>query len=177
MKDAEIVAHRNARANMVKGSQPGQPRLSFADEFAVNYGGKEVRAKHFGAGHTNGDAVIYFPAHKIVHMGDLFVRGTPFIDYGNGGNSEAWIKTIDGVLSLDFETVIPGHGAISKRADLIKWKTDFQTVRARVREMAQQGKSKDDVARGLKVDDLPGWSPGGLFVKSIPGLYDEVSRR
>ncbi len=177
MKDAEIVLHKNARANMVKGSQPGQPRLSFADEFAVNFGGKEVRARHFGAGHTNGDAAVYFPAHKVVHTGDLFVRGTPFIDYGNGGNSEAWLKTIDGILTLDFDTVIPGHGAISKRADLIKWRADFQTVRTRVKEMVQAGKSKDDVARTLKLDDLPGWSLSGLLVKSLPGLYDEVSKR
>lgn len=177
MKNAEIVAHRNARANIVKNSQPGAPQISFADEFALNLGGKEVRARHFGAGHTNGDIVVSFPAHKVVHTGDLFVRGTPFIDYGNGGNSEAWQKTLDGILSLEFDTLIPGHGALSKRADLAKWKADFATIRARVKEMAQQGKSKDDVARGLKVDDLQGWTLGGLFVKSIPGLYDEVSRR
>ncbi len=172
----EIIAHKNARANMAAGKQPGLPRVTFSDEIAVALGGKEVRARHLGAGHTNGDAVIYFPSHKIVHMGDLFVRGSPFIDYSAGGNSEAWIRTLDAALALDFETVIPGHGAVGKKADLAKWRGDFETVRGRIRELTRQGKSKDEIPTLLKLDDLPGWSPKGLFLKSLTGLYDELSR-
>jgi glyoxylase-like metal-dependent hydrolase (beta-lactamase superfamily II) len=176
-QSAEIVAHKNARANLVKNSQPGVTRMAFSDEFELHLGGKEVRARHLGFGHTNGDAVVYFPKHRVVHTGDLFVRGTPFIDYANGGSSEAWMKTIDNILALDFDTLIPGHGALSKREDLVRWKASFETVRGRVREMTRAGKSRDDVARELKVDDQPGWSLGGLFAKSVPGLYDEMSRR
>jgi glyoxylase-like metal-dependent hydrolase (beta-lactamase superfamily II) len=176
MASTEILAHKNARANMARNSQPGLPRVTFSDEAAITLGGKEVRARHFGAGHTNGDAVIYFPSHRIVHMGDLFVRGAPFIDYGSGGNSEAWMKTIEGAMALDFDTVIPGHGAVGKRADLAKWKADFETLRSRVRELTRQGKSKEELPSLLKVDDLPGWAMKGLFSKSLPGLYDEMSR-
>ena len=172
----EIIAHKNARANLVKNSQPGVTRMAFSDEFELHLGGKEVRARHLGFGHTNGDAVMYFPKHRVVHTGDLFVRGTPFIDYANGGSSDAWIKTLDGILALDFDTLIPGHGAISKREDLMQWKASFETVRSRVREMSRAGKSLDDVGRELKVDDLPGWSMSGLFSKSLPGLYGELSR-
>jgi len=172
----ETVAHRNARANMVKNSQPGLPRVTFSDEASVTLGGKEVRARHFGAGHTNGDAVIYFPSHRIVHMGDLFVRSAPFIDYSSGGSSDAWIKTIDAVLALDFDTVIPGHGAVAKRADLIQWRGQFETMRGRVRELTRQGKTKEQIPTLLELDDLPGWSVGGMFAKSLPGLYDELSR-
>ena len=175
LASSEIIAHNNARANIIKNSMPGLPRIGFADQAAVTLGGKEVHARHFGAGHTNGDAVMYFPAHKVIHTGDLFVRGTPFIDYANGGSSDAWIKTLDGILALDFETIIPGHGPISKREDLIKFKNDFETVRGRVRELTRQGKGKDEVAALLKVTDLPGWSIGG-FTRSLPGLYDELSR-
>ncbi len=176
MTSTEIFAHKNARTNMVKNNQPGVPRVSFGDEMALNLGGKEVRARYFGAGHTNGDAVIYFPAQKVMHTGDLFVRGTPFIDYDAGGSSDAWMKTIDGILATDFETVIPGHGEMSKREHLRKFKADFETVRGRVRELTRQGRSKDEVASLLKVDDLPGWKLAGLFQKSLPGLVDEISR-
>jgi glyoxylase-like metal-dependent hydrolase (beta-lactamase superfamily II) len=45
-------------------------------------GGKEVRTRHLGRGHTNGDSVIYFPSERVLHTGDLFVNGqAPFIDY------------------------------------------------------------------------------------------------
>ena len=171
----EILAHKNARANIVKNSQPGLPRIGFADEASVTLGGKEVRARHFGAGHTNGDAVIYFPTHKIVHTGDLFNRSTPYIDYANGGSSDAWMKTIDGILSLEFDTVIPGHGAVGRRADLMKWKADFETVRGRMKELTRQGKKREDVATLLRVDDLC-WKFAGLSASSLPAFYDEMSR-
>ena len=176
MTSAEIFAHKNAAANMVTGNQPGVPRIAFADELVVRLGGKEVRARHFGPGHTNGDAVIYFPGHKVVHMGDLFVRGAPFIDYSSGGSSEAWIKTIDGALSLEAETFIPGHGAISKRADLAQFQGNIRTLRSRVSELIRKGTSKEQLQTALKLDDL-GWpSSSGLFTKSLPGLHDELSR-
>ena len=169
----EIIAHRNARANMAEGGQPGLPRITFSSETAVHLGGKEVRALHLGRGHTNGDAVIYFPGHKVVHGGDLFVTGAPFIDYKGGGSGLEWTSTLDQILKLDFETIIPGHGPVSKREDLTAWKKKFETFRDRVSDLKRQGKSKDEVAKLLKIDDL-GWTPGGLFQRTVPGLYDEV---
>ena len=82
---AEIIIHKNARANMVAGKMPGLPRITFSDETQVFLGGKEVLAHHVGRGHTNGDAVIYFPSERVLHTGDLFVNGgAPFIDYSAG---------------------------------------------------------------------------------------------
>src|SRR5215475_1098647 len=84
---AEVIAHRNVRANLEHIKQPyyedtpgtpiGLPRITFSDEFSVHLGGKEVRAKYFGRGHTSGDAVIYFPELKVIHTGDLFLGRTP----------------------------------------------------------------------------------------------------
>src|SRR4029453_5749830 len=84
---AEVIAHKNARANLVNIKQPyyedtpgtpiGLPRVTFSDEASVYLGGKEVRAKYFGRGHTSGDAVVYFPELKVIHTGDLFLGRTP----------------------------------------------------------------------------------------------------
>ncbi len=120
---AEIVIHKNARANMVAGKQPGLPQITFADEAQVFLGGQEVSAHHLGRGHTNGDAVILFPAERVLHTGDLFVNGSaPFIDYSAKGSIVDWDKTLDRVLQLDFDIVIPGHGPVAKKADLVKWR-------------------------------------------------------
>jgi cyclase len=169
----EFIIQKNARANMMKASQPGPPRITFSDETAVYLGGKEVHARYLGRGHTNGDAVIYFPAHKVIHTGDLFGTGAPIIDYANGGSGLAWINTVDEILKIDFEKIIPGHGNISTRADLVKWKKTFETVRDSVSELKGQGKTKADVAKLIKLDEL-GWPAGGLFARSLPGFDDEV---
>jgi glyoxylase-like metal-dependent hydrolase (beta-lactamase superfamily II) len=174
IKSAEIVAHDNAYANMVKGKQPGPPRVTFHDQMSIRLGGKEVRAYYFGRGHTNGDAIIHFPAHGVIHSGDLFVGGTPFIDYANGGSGIAWSDTLNQALQLDFERVIPGHGPVMARKDLAQWNEGFGVVRMRVSELKNQHKSKDEVAQLLKLDDIPGWRPSPLWARSLPGLYDEL---
>jgi glyoxylase-like metal-dependent hydrolase (beta-lactamase superfamily II) len=170
---AEIFAHENARLNMAAKDQPGLQRVTFRDELQLHLGGKEVRAKHFGRGHTNGDSVIYFPALKTIHTGDLFVRGAPFIDYSSGGSAIEWTKTLDEVLRMDFQTVIPGHGQISNRDDLLAFRKAFETMRSRMSELRREGKTPQEAAKLLRIDDL-GWKQGPLFERSMPGLYDEV---
>ncbi|PYT15286.1 MAG: hypothetical protein DMG59_14350 [Acidobacteria bacterium] len=173
---AEIIAHKNARANMVQGKMPGLPRVSFTDETEVFLGGKEVRAHYFGRGHTNGDAVIHFPALRVIHTGDLFVTGTPFIDYSAGGSAVEWTRTLDEVLKWDFDTVIPGHGAISKREDLVKWRNGFEAMRNRITSMVREGKIKDDVVKTLTGEF--GWNanPNGLAMRSVDALIAELKR-
>jgi glyoxylase-like metal-dependent hydrolase (beta-lactamase superfamily II) len=173
---AEIIIHRNARANMVAGSMPGLPRITFSDETAVYLGNKEVHAQYFGRGHTNGDVVISFPARRTIHTGDLFTAGAPFIDYSANGSGVAWTETLAAAMKLDFDTVIPGHGPIMKKADLAKYIQNIETVRNRINDLRKQGKSKEDVAQLIKIDDL-GWQPSPFFSqRSLPGLYDELAR-
>jgi cyclase len=121
---AEIISTANARANIVQHKQPNAPanmvpaRVVFTEETAVFLGGKEVRARYFGRGHTNGDAIVYFPALRTIHTGDLMAGKTPLIDYPGGGSVVEWTKTLDEAMKLDFDTVIPGHGPVTDKAGL-----------------------------------------------------------
>ena len=89
---AEVIAHKNARENMIRGNQDGLPRVVYSNETSVFLGGIEVQVFHLGRGHTNGDSVVYFPDLKTVHGGDLLHGIAPFIDYGNGGTSRGWVS-------------------------------------------------------------------------------------
>ncbi len=66
---AQVIAHKNARTNMLRNDQAGPPSVIFAYETAVFLGDVEVQAHHMGRGHTNGDSVIYFPDLRVVHGG------------------------------------------------------------------------------------------------------------
>ena len=125
LKSTEIIAHHNARENMLKNSQSGLPRVTFRKQTSVFLGGKEIHAYYFGRGHTDGDAVIFYPDQKVIHSGDLFIRASPYIDYSAGGSALEWDKTLAAILQLEFDTVIPGHGPVAKREDLVRWKQDF----------------------------------------------------
>jgi cyclase len=169
---AEIIAHRNARANMLANKQPGLPRVTFSDETQVFLGGKEVNARYLGNGHTNGDAVVLFPAERTIHTGDLFVNGgAPFIDYASGGSLADWDRTLERILALDFDTVIPGHGPVAKKADLAKWRASLATLRSRAAEACKAG--AQDAGKRIKIDDL-GMKPGPLFDRSVPGMCKEL---
>lgn len=210
---AEVIAHRNVRANLVAKKQPyyedtpgtpiGLPRVTFSDEASVHLGGTEVRAKSFGRGHTSGDALIYFPDLKVVHTGDLFLAFRPaasstapssgqsrppgvniFVDYSQGGSFFEWSRTLDGLLTLDFDTVIPGHGPVSTRSDLVKFKADLETMRARLAGLVKQGASKDNVVKTLEQDY--GWratgcppappTPGCLQYQQADALIAELKQ-
>jgi cyclase len=173
----EVISHKNARANMVSQSMPGLARVVFSEETAVFLGGKEVRARYFSRGHTNGDVVIYFPAHKVVHMGDMFTAAAPFIDYASGGSGIAWTDTLDAALKMDVETVIPGHGPIMKPKDLASYRNAIDALRARIRDLQRQGKKKEEVAGLLKLEEMTGWKPNPTWMqRTLPLLYDELAR-
>ena len=170
---AEILIHKNARANMVAGKQPGLPQVTYADEAHVFIGGKEVSAHHLGRGHTNGDAVILFPGERVLHTGDLFVNGSaPFIDYSAKGSIVEWDKTLDRVLQLDFDIVIPGHGPVAKKADLMKWRSSIAELKSRAKKACAGGTAGADKRldlSGLGMDDSL-----GFMGRSVPGMCAEL---
>ena len=178
MAVSEVIAHKNARGNMLRNNQPGAPRLVFSDETSIFLGGVEVQAHHFGRGHTNGDAVIYFPDLRTIHTGDLFVWGqrsdgstlAPFMDFGNGGSGLAWTGTLDGVLELDFDTVIPGHGPILSKEEVRIFRDRMQTLQDRMREAVEAGVGRDNVPGRIHTDDLE-WP---LSDRALQLFYDEV---
>jgi glyoxylase-like metal-dependent hydrolase (beta-lactamase superfamily II) len=172
--NAEVISHRNARANMALLKMPGLASVTFADELSVYLGGREVRAQHFGRGHTGGDAVMYFPSEKVIHAGDLFLTfpPQPFIDYANGGSALEWTRTLDEMLKLDFDVAIPGHGPVSDRAGILKFRGDFQAMRDRIQGMVRAGASKDEIVKTL-VGDYH-WTAGGLAVQQVDAMIAEL---
>jgi glyoxylase-like metal-dependent hydrolase (beta-lactamase superfamily II) len=181
---AEVIAHRNVYANLKDIKQPyyedtpgtpiGLPRLTFSDRLDLHLGGVEVQAHYFGRAHTSGDAVIYFPQVKAIHTGDLFLairaggrgagparpRGVPiYVDYAQGGSFTEWSAVLDGLLGLDFDTVIPGHGPVSTRRDVVAFKADLEAMRGRLIELLRQGTTRAELIRILE-DDY-GWRSTG----------------
>jgi cyclase len=201
---AEVIAHRNVRVNLRDIRQPyyedtpgtpiGLPNIVFADEFALFAGGVEVRALHLGRGHTNGDAIVHFPEQGVIHTGDLFLAARAprpadrppgvniYIDYAQGGSFLEWTATLDRVLALDFDTIIPGHGPVSTRADLVRFRDDLTAMRDRIAALIAMGASKEQVVAVFESDY--GWratgcppsppTPGCLQYQQMDALLDEL---
>jgi len=178
--EVEIISTRNAHDGIVQHKQSNAPtgmvaaRVTFTDETDIFLGGKEVRARYFGRGHTNGDAVIYFPALRTVHTGDLVTGGTPLIDYPGGGSIVEWTKTLDAVVkNLDFDTVIPGHGPVSKKDFLITYRNNAEALRTKVQGQIRTGKTQAEMAKFMT--DEYKWAPDSLNMQwSLAGMMAEL---
>jgi cyclase len=203
---AEVIAHKNVRANLIAHRTPyfeetpgtpiGLPRITFATEASVFLGGKEVRPHWFGRGHTSGDAVIYFPDLKVIHTGDLFLATGPgragasvyppgsnlFVDSSQGGSLLEWTKTLDGALSLDFDTVIPGHGPLATKDDVVGFRAGVAAMQTRLTSLVRQGTSRENLAKiveaeyGWRATGCPPTPPTGgcLQYQQLDALMAEV---
>jgi len=175
----EIISTANSRKNIVEKKQSNAPpgvapaRIVFTDETSVFLGGKEVRAHFYGRGHTNGDAIIYFPLLKVLHTGDLMAGTSPLVDYNGGGSVVEWTKTLDGAMQLDFDTVIPGHGPVTNKAGLQAYRDNIVKMRDRVTQQIRSGKGQTDIAKFMETEYS--WDPNSLQQQwSVPGFMTEL---
>jgi glyoxylase-like metal-dependent hydrolase (beta-lactamase superfamily II) len=177
---AQIISTANSRTNIIEKKQSNAPpgvmpaTLTFTQETSVWLGGKEVRAHYFGRGHTNGDAIIYFPADKVIHTGDMMAGTNPLIDYNGGGSIVEWTKTLEAAMAAwDFDTVIPGHGAVTTKAGLKKYSDDIVKLRTDLTKMVKGGKKQEDVAKFMETNYK--WAPNSLQQQwSVPGFMKEL---
>ena len=179
-RSVEIISTANSRKNILEHKQSNAPpnvvpaRITFTEETSVFIGGKEVRARYFGRGHTNGDAIIYFPADRTIHTGDLMAGTSPLIDYNGGGSIVEWTKTLDAAMArLDFDTVIPGHGNVTNKAGLTTYRNNIEKLRNRVTGLIHEGKKQDEIAKVMTAEY--GWQPNSLQQQwSVPGFMTEL---
>jgi cyclase len=154
--NVQIVSSEEARENMVDGNMPGLPGMTIATHGHIYLGGKTVEMYHYGRAHTNGDTVVLFPEHRLLSSGDMFTRGdgipAPLIDYSGGGSAKEWTKTLDDVMRLDFETVIPGHGPVGVKRDMMPFRANVATIRHRVHQINTEKKTRDDISKMLVSD-------------------------
>jgi cyclase len=174
----EIISTANSRKNILEHKQSNATplvapaRITFDHDMAVVLGGKEVQAHYVGRGHTNGDAVIYFPALKTLHTGDLMSGTSPLIDYSGGGSLVQWSNTLDEAMKMDFDTVIPGHGPVTNKAGLKTYRDNVAKLRDTISSMVKGGKTTADLAKYMETEYK--WAPGSLNQQwSVPGFVNE----
>jgi len=172
--NAVIVASEEARENMVDGKQPGLPNIVIEHHAHIFIGGKNVELYHYGRAHTNGDVVVLFPADRTLAAGDIFTYGdaTPqLIDYSGGGSAKEWPKTLEAALKLDFDTVVPGHGNVTTKAEMAKFRESTIQTRNRIHELVSQKKSRDEIAKTMQTDFH--WGPLQMAL-SLDGAMAEM---
>ena len=190
-----VIAQDNVRKRLETGGAAGNggsikreakpapkgalPIITFEHDVTVHLNGEDIRALHFPAGHTDGDAIIFFPKNNVVHMGDDFVRyGFPFIDVTSGGSVQGMIAAMEKVsaqLPASVQ-VIPGHGALSTLDDVRAYTEMLRETSAAVQKALDEKKTVDQMKQEKILEPWKKWS--GEFVdcdKFIETLYNSLT--
>jgi cyclase len=190
-----VIAQDNVRKRLETGGTAGNggsikmeakpapkgalPVITFEHDVTVHLNGEDIRALHFPAGHTDGDAIIFFPKNNVVHMGDDFVRyGFPFIDVSSGGSVQGMIAAMEkcsGQLPADVK-VIPGHGALSNLDDVRAFVKMLKETSAVVQKAIDEHKTVDQMKQEKILAPWAKWSSEFLDAdKFIETLYNSLT--
>lgn len=141
------------------------PNETFQSSQVVKLGNKTLRLIHPGQGHTDGDLVVLFEEDKAVHMGDLFFNHRyPNIDLEGGGSIVKWGISLSQVLALDFQKVIPGHGPLSGREDLLQFQGFVQQLAGIGQRAADQGLTLEDTLATKELTEDKGYEEVHMII-------------
>lgn len=170
---ARVVAHDNIRVRMVasEAARDALPELTFNDEMTFHLNGQQARLMHVPHAHTDGDAVILFPEANVIHTGDAMFNGLfPFIDLDSGGSVAGFIAAQSRLIDMvDEETrIIPGHGPLANRADLIRARDMLVDAEARVQALLDKGMSGEEIVAANPLADYhDNWNWGFITTERM----------
>lgn len=180
---AVIIAHTNCKKNMEKsaegtlknvkafgltekdmeGTKIAYPALTFQDRIEIDLGGQKVELSYAGIAHTDDSILVHVPDKKVLFAGDiLFTEYHPFIA---DGSIDEWVTVLDYIRTLDFNKVIPGHGPVSGRHDLLEMKDYLIAFDRKAKELAAKSNDADSIAAAIK-KGLPERPEGEGLIKS-----------
>lgn len=147
LTERNVLQFGDSRLEQAAYPAAALPIIAFDDRMLLHFNGERVDLAHFGPAHTGGDTAVFFRGHNAVHLGDVLIGSYPIVDAENGGSLEGMIAFCDATLAeIDDNTVvIPGHGNLMRRTDLVAYVTMLKAVRDRMKPLIDGGATLEQV--------------------------------
>ena len=182
---ADIVAYKTLAKHMMdpppnpmtgepmpKATPEALPTITYSGDHAmVRTGDMVADLYHPGSGHTDGDTIVHFAKQNVVVAGDLVGNTYPNIDVDVGGSIDGTIRGVNKILSFldDGSVVVPGHGKVLTKADVLKYREMLKEARRRIAEAKNKGMTEEQVlAANLLADLDPAWLGKAPISKLFP---------
>jgi glyoxylase-like metal-dependent hydrolase (beta-lactamase superfamily II) len=167
---ALLIAREELRSDMARAANMDPLRLpnvtyGLGDPLKFRMNGEVVHLIPIRAAHTGGDTIVRFEIADVIMIGDFYRNyGYPFIDTNNGGSLKGALEGLEYVMKLAGSNtkLIPGHGTIIKREDLLPYRDMILDVRSKVEQLIKQGKSEQEVIAAKPTSAYDAKVPGGL---------------
>ncbi len=163
----------------LKEVKPTPPTKTYSKRLDLKVGPHDVQLLFLGRGHTNGDTVVYLPKEKIVCTGDLMESG---VAYMGDAQFDEWVKTLDALNKLDWQTDLPGHGApFHDKALVTAFQSYLTDIVAQGTALKKQGVSAEDAAQRIDMrshqKDFPAIRQAGADLRGVRRLYAWLDER
>lgn len=169
---AIVVAHDNAKAAILGERRPtAVPQLTFSDRMTIDLAGTMVELVHVGRNHSDNSIVMRFPRERLLFAVDFIpVNSLAFRDFPDAYMPD-WIESLKRVEAMDFDVLVPGHGALGTRANVTLFREYLQDLRGEVLRYAREGKSVEEMKQLIKLPKYDAWGPRDWFPLNIEGMY------
>jgi cyclase len=172
---AQVIISTRDRENLARTpNQTWLPSLTYSGRATLFMGGKEIDLREM-RGHTAGDTAVYFPAERVICSGDLVTlpwEDIPLIiNYADGGNWTDWSHSIDELLKMDWDVMIPGHGPTISKQQLVELHNRMVQVIDRFRVLLREGKNQQEITQTIVKEFNWGTGPAAGV---IPGMMVEL---
>ena len=171
----KIIAHANNKKEQEAALAAGGRGAPPADRLpngvvrknkeAMTIDGVKLELYHFAPAHTSGDLIVYLPAQKIVSTGDIVVTNraddNPNVHFEKNGSTEGWLASVKGMIALNADTYITGHGDLLTKADLQRKLAATTERRNKIVAMVKEGKTAEQIKAALPDAPAPGAPPQG----------------
>ena len=155
---AIVVAHEQAKADIIANSVPtAVPAITFTDNLTLSLGGKTVELKFLGKSHSDNMIVAHFPDERALFTVDFIsVKRLPFRTFRDGFMPDL-IAAIDKVGEIDFDILVPGHGALGTKQDAADHGQYVKDLKTEVEAAVAAGKSLDEMKASIKLEKYASW--------------------
>jgi glyoxylase-like metal-dependent hydrolase (beta-lactamase superfamily II) len=172
----------NALAAGGRGAPPADhlpTQLISKDKESLKIEGVKFEFHHWANAHTSGDLIVYLPAEKIVFTGDIIAGGPaadPLIHLEKNGSSEGWLTTVKGIVALNADKFVEGHGDVLTKEQVEKRLADAEAKRAKIKDLVAQGKSLEEIRTALG-EPPPAQGRGPGFPTFTAVVYQELTKK
>ena len=184
-----IIAQENCKKEIEASAssrnpspQDRLPTKTYSKTDKLTIDGVHIRLYHWANAHTSGDTVVYLPDQKVVFGGDLLVTNRPDtnIHLEKNGSAAGWIENAKGMLGLDADTYLTGHGNMMTKAEVQKKLDLIADKYNKIKAMVAQGKSLDEIKTSFGEPTAapqpgPNGAPPAATMTEI--IYKEVSKK
>ena len=154
-----VIVHPNTRKRL-EAEGLKAPWVNVEQTIQLTLGGETIRILYAGRGHTDGDLVALFEKRKLLVAGDLISENfEPEAVLNVGGSLLDLRTTLQSLLSLDFDTVLPGHGNPFPRQHVEEVIAYLAAMESEVRRLKAAGVQVHEMAAQVNLESFPKWDP------------------